>query len=133
MRDIVEVRAKSRVLDSPYSPKFPEGRVVDYPKYRQEAPVTTMSVTPLMSRYITPRHDLGRTVVSRSVTPRVQPVLPTSALKQTPTPLRENLSLWRLLRNVHCHHQGRPDTLWCKILISVKYMLEMLICPCSVI
>ena len=82
LRDIVEVRsaeitspawsdarARPRVLDSPYSLKFPEGRVVDYPKYRQESPVTSKSVTPAMSRSLTSRRDLGRAAVSRSVTP----------------------------------------------------------------
>ena len=85
LRDIVQVKAGPRVVDSPYSPQFPEGRVVDYPKYRQEA----TSVTPLMSRSVTPRRDVDRTVVSRMVPT-------TSALKQTPTPLKrkgEHVSL----------------------------------------
>ena len=120
LRDIVEVRsaeitspawsdarARPRVLDSPYSLKFPEGRVVDYPKYRQESPVTSKSVTPAMSRSLTSRRDLGRAVVSRSVTPGCSQSCQQvhSSKLQPPINGRENLSLWRLLRDVCCHHR----------------------------
>ena len=75
-------------------------RAVDYPKYRQEA----TSVTPLMSRPVTPHRDVDRAVVKRMVTPRAQPVLPTTiVLKKTPTPLKrkgEHVSLETVKRRL---------------------------------
>ena len=103
------------MVDSPYSPQFPEGRVVDYPKYRQEA----TSVTPLMSRSVTPRHDVDRTVVLRMVTPRVQPVFPTtSALKQTPTPLKrkgEHVSVETVKRRLLSSPSGSRSSITSEI------------------